>query len=213
MSNEELRNNDDIVEGATEGTEEDEATRRKRRRKARRKKRIKETIMVYAMLFLMVIGAISILYVPYLHHQNEVLKTNLEYYEGTETNEGTSQLIEEFLSYVEGLDVSDGISWDELMDFEETILEYELVVTMSQLSDSVYTEQLIISKLQEAYQNTSDQEMKEVIQAVIESHELLLTEKESDFAEYEEFISQYLEMKKHLEEEFKKLEDQPIDTV
>lgn len=219
MSNDELWKNDEsadkmveeIVDRATEGAD-DGTERRKRSRKERRKKRTKETVMVYAMIFLMIIGAISILYVPYLHYQNDVLRTDLEYYEETEISDETFQLIKEFSNYIDSVDVSNGMSWDVLIDFEETVLEYELVSTVSQLEDSIQTEQRIISKLEEAYQNTDDKDMQEILQAAIDSHKIFLSEKENDLAEYKEFVSQYLEMKKILEEELKK-ENKPIDAI
>lgn len=156
-----------------------------------------EVIAVIAVFTLMVVGIISIFYIPHLHQQiKEEKLTNLELQERLMC----SEIIEAFDGYVGEVNVSKGMSMDELLDLETQYLACYHVTNIEKYSEEVDRERRVVNKLRNAYENEKDAKNKEVINKSLEGHELLLENSQKELEKWRGRLNDYNESFKELEE-------------
>lgn len=151
---------------------------------------LKATIIVIIMMLLMIYGAICIVWLPLECYQNSQLKSEL-----VATREETyvvSEYQKEFVNYLDNLDVSKGLSIEEIENFEIKYSKYRTGQVIAEESSVIYIEQKVIEKLEEAFNSTMDANLEQMLTVILEQHRENLANSQDSLKEVEDI---YLDVK------------------
>ena len=146
----------------------------------------KMIITAIAMIFLMAWGAISLFLVPSLYLENKNLK--IEASNVSQLNElaDSMEAIEKFSNYVDSIDSSKGLSANEVLTLEEEYLKFFMVEMINEEKVSVYVEEKVVKVLEDALENTADEQVKNIIEELLTTHKEILAEKTDELRELED---------------------------
>ena len=165
----------------------------------------REIIAAIAMLILMVVGIISIFYVPHLQQQiREQKSENLELRERLTC----STSVEAFDEYIGTIDVSKGMSMGEVLDLEAKYLLCYHVTNIEKYSEEADREKRIVDILYKAYESEKDSKNKEVIKECLGGHELLLDNSQKELEKWRGLFNDYNDGLNEIKEELDETEEQ-----
>lgn len=146
----------------------------------------KMIITAIAMILLMAWGAISLFLVPSLYLENKNLK--IEASNVSQLNElaDSMEAIEKFSNYVDSIDSSKGLSANEVLTLEEEYLKFFMVEMINEEKVSVYVEEKVVKVLEDALENTADEQVKNIIEELLTTHKEILAEKTDELRELED---------------------------
>lgn len=146
----------------------------------------KMIITAIAMILLMAWGAISLFLVPSLYLENKNLK--IEASNVSQLNElaDSMEAIEKFSNYVDSIDSSKGLSANEVLTLEEEYLKFFMVEMINEEKVSVYVEEKVVKVLEDALENTADEQVKKIIEELLTTHKEILAEKTDELRELED---------------------------
>lgn len=146
----------------------------------------KMIITAIAMILLMAWGAISLFLVPSLYLENKNLKTEASNVSQLNELADSMEAIEKFSNYVDSIDSSKGLSANEVLTLEEEYLKFFMVEMINEEKVSVYVEEKVVKVLEDALENTADEQVKNIIEELLTTHKEILAEKTDELRELED---------------------------
>ena len=160
-----------------------------------------KTILAMVIMFLLMIwGAISTLLVPSLYAEIGSLKSQVTASSDLQKMGLASKQIQEFSDYIDNMNISDGLTAEELVEFEEEYFKFFMAEMINEDATSVYMEKKVVDKLSQALEKTDDEKTQDTIRIMLEAHDEVLGTKEDELKELEDMYTDTKNIQKAIEQ-------------